>query len=132
MSDKPSKENPFYQHSENATAFLGGITFTAMILLLEFSTNLIYSEILIPDTTIFSILFIMSTVSTLKMKIDNNIKDDTKFPIFVQTLGRAGFFGIMALLPVLIVEFSLVGAIVIISVEVFLITMFLYIARISK
>lgn len=132
MSDKPSKENPFYQHSENTTAFLGGITFTAMILLLEFSTNLIYSEILIPGTAIISILFIMSTVGTLKMKIDNDIKDNTKFPEFVQTCGRAGFFGMMVILPLLIVEFSLIGTIVIIAVEVFLIIMFLYSARISK
>lgn len=132
MSDKPSGPNQFYQHSENTTAFLGGITFTAMILLLEFSSNMETSEILIPGTAIISILFIMSTVGTLKMKAEDDIKDNTIFPKFVKQCGRAGFFGILIILPILIVEFSFVGAITIIAVEIFLVIMFLYFAKISK
>ena len=131
MSDKPSKENRFFQRSENATAFLGGITFTTMVLLLEFSTDLIYSEILIPGTAIVSVFFIISTVGTVKIAAAD-IKTDTKFATFVQSCARAGFLGIMVILPLLIVEFSIAGTIVIIVVEVVLIGMFLYLERISK
>jgi len=44
--------------------FFGAITFAAMILLMQFSENIKYSEYLIPLTAIISFFFIIATISS--------------------------------------------------------------------
>jgi len=126
------KESPFHAHALNVTGFLGGITFAAMILIIESKDKFVfsppeslmpliesipmklnYAEQLINLAAISSVLFIVSTVGLIRLAAGEKDTKD-KYSRFMEYLASAGFIVlIMILLPALVLPFSLIGAIVV-------------------
>lgn len=116
-------ESPFHKNMLTVTSFLGGITFAALVLIIEFSHNntyefphwmpLNYLEILLISTAFTSTLFILATVGTIKIAAgEKNL--DSLFTKITTILADAGFYAfLIILLPLLILSFSLNGSILI-------------------
>lgn len=115
-----AKENPFI--SLTVTGVLGGITFAAMILIIEskdkfeaqlpilFFNSIDYPELLIVGTAFVSVLFITATVGQIRVAAgEKNAKN--LYTRFLGKLSLVGFYAlVVGLLPALIFPFSLIGA----------------------
>jgi len=123
MSNKGSIGSPFHALGVNATGFLGGITFATMILIIGLPTKLQYSEIIISATAIVSVLFIMATLGMMRVA-SGIVSENTDFSKYMEGFAGAGFWGLMAILPAIVLQFSVVGGIVIIFTEAVLIIIF--------
>ena len=107
----------FNQQIPSVTGFLGGITFTAMVLLMQSASEIKFSDWLIPATAFVSFLFIITTLTTLidpKLHRGVGKKHFTINLIFIQM----GFVGLLVLIPLIVSSFSLVGSIIIGVLEV--------------
>jgi len=131
--NKGKKENTFHTHSLGVTGFLGGITFAAMILLIQSRNDIqlpsdfppFYLDSLITGTAISSVLFIVASVGMIRVAAGEKDEDDP-FSHAMATFASLGFFGLMALLPLLVWPFLLVGAIIVAIVEAIAIGIFLH------
>ena len=130
MSDNPKKESPLHGHGIGAASFLGGITFTAMILMMEFSDRLFYSDILITGTAIVSVLFIISALGMARVA-SGEVRKESKFSKYVLYCTKFGFFGLMIILPVFILEYSFEGMLVVVGVEAIVIGLYFKLESIS-
>lgn len=110
----------FHEYSLSVTGFLGGITFAAMVLIIEsqdkYNYNIPYGipypQLLITGTAIISIFFIISTVGAIRIASGEKKPKDS-FSRFNTMVADAGLYGlIIALLPGLILPFSFYGAVV--------------------
>jgi hypothetical protein len=124
------KENPFFSYSLNVTGFLGGITFAAMILIIEskdrfqaqfpvpsflseqipFFNFIEFPELLIVGTAFVSVLFIIATVGYIRVAAgEKNAKNP--YTWLLGKLSLVGFYSlVLGLLPGLIYPFSSNGA----------------------
>ncbi len=121
MSGKPYWS--FNPQLPTVTGFLGAVTFTVMILLMESSSKFVYSEILIVWTGAVSFLLI---VATLGGSTDqrNASSLTPQFINLVKGCYFLGFFGLMILIPAIVYSFSLIGAIVITIIEIIVYAIF--------
>ena len=96
--------------------FLGSITFASMILMMQFSSDLEFSDVIITLTGVTSFLFIISAIAGA---IDErHYKLITKkYMNFVRICMYLGIFGILIIFPLIIYSFSGLGSIIIIIVE---------------
>ncbi len=130
-----AKSQTFFEHSLLVTSFLGGITFAAMILLMQDQTAfhvahwifspVSYSKLLIIGTAFTSVLFIISTVGLIRLGSGEKNKDDS-FGKLVDGVATSGYVTLMVLLPALIFPFSKIGAYAIGFVELTLMVAFLW------
>ncbi len=99
------------------TGFLGALTFTALILIMQFSSDIKFSEILISITATVSFLFI---IVTLGGAIDqrNSHLITKPFIRFVLVCYTIAIFGMFVILPLLVYSFSLMGTIILIMIEI--------------
>ena len=98
-----------------SSSFFGALTFTAFVLLMQFSENIQYSEILIPWTAIVSFFFIIVTISVLNI---DEIKNTERFRKLLKFSFVIGFYGLIFLIPFLVLSFSVIGFIVILFLEI--------------
>lgn len=100
----------------NATAFLGGITFTAFVLLIQSREKFLYADWLIPSTAIVSFFLILATFG--RVNLSSTEKDNKKLESTVAVFILIGFFGLMILIPLYIFSFNWLGALIVGIVEV--------------
>jgi len=125
-------ENTFHSHSLNVTGFLGGITFAAMILLMQSKKDIpipsnfpsFYLEALITATAISSVFFIISSVGMIRVASGEKSEDET-FSKAMSVFAGLGFFGLMALLPFMILPFLWEGSLIVAGVEAVTLGIFL-------
>jgi len=110
------------------TSFLGGITFAAMILLMQssekftvdhqptFLLQLMYPDGLILGTAIISVLFIAASIGLIRPASGVGHTEKERLHL-MELLASLGFIGIMILLPLLIYPFSPYAAIIIAAVD---------------
>lgn len=101
----------------NATTFLGGITFTALVLLIESKEKIVFAEFLIPITALVSFFFIISTIGRVVLASSDE-KRFKKFDDVIATFTLMGFFGLLSLIPFFVLPFTPTGAIVVGIVEI--------------
>jgi hypothetical protein len=115
--DKPTVERDL-----TLAAFLGGLTFTGMIVLMQTASNfdyapvssvVYYPDILISTTGFVSAVFIIAAAGHASFNVFTN--DDLKR--YLDYLLLIGFFGVLILIPLLLLPFNVVGAVVIGSSE---------------
>jgi len=116
----------FNSQLPTVTGFLGGITFTALILLFEKSgdmkllipfTSITVISILIPLTAVVSFLFILATLGSMRVPIEGG-SVHRKFYNLIVCYIIAGFIGLMIIIPLVIVFYTLIGAIVVTIIEI--------------
>jgi len=98
-----------------ATSFFGALTFASFVLLMQFSDKIQYSEILIPWTAVVSFFFILVTVGILNA---DNISNKERLRKLLKFSFVLGFYGLIFLIPFLVLSFSFVGFIVILIIEI--------------
>ncbi len=108
------------------SSFLGGITFAAMILLMQssdkFSTvplsslSPLYPNGLIIGTAVTSVLFIGSSIGMIK-PASGLRKTEKEHPRLAGTMADLGFLGLMVLLPFLALPFSIAGAVILVILD---------------
>ncbi len=104
------------------SGFFGGLTFTAMILLMQFSDKIQFSEILIPWTALVSFFFIIVTIGFVMIDIEKS--HPKRFRYVMMFCFLAGFYGLIFVIPFLIYSFTVTGAIIIGIIEIFIVAMF--------
>lgn len=111
------------------TGFLGGITFTAMILTIQFSEKFSalqftsYSEFLIIYSAVVSFFFIIATIGG---SIDqrNAPLITNKFRMYVGIMFSLGLYGLLGLIPAFVFLYSITGTIVLVVIESICIALF--------
>ncbi len=111
-----STNNSFHSYALGVTGFLGGITFATMVLIMQIHSEIEYSEWLITGTALVSVLFIISTIGMVHVAY-NEKKAGENFANFIKNLATLGFFGLMIVLPFLVLPFSTGGAIMLTVIE---------------
>jgi len=127
MSDKP--QLPWHSNYLNATAFLGGITFTALVLLMESKEKIPYVDFLIPITALVSFFLIASTIGRVVLASSDEERF-AKFDIVNSVFTLIGFFGLLSLIPFFVLPFTQTGAIGVGIVEI--IAMVIYFWALGK
>jgi hypothetical protein len=96
----------------NVTGFLSGISFTALILLIQFSDRFLFSEWLITGTAIVGVFLILASIARIWF-IDpaNKLSDALIFLTGFVTL--AGLFGLIAIIPFILWTVTPIGAIIV-------------------
>lgn len=112
-------DKEFHQQFLLITSFLGGITFTALIFLIQIKDEYTYAEYLISATALVSLLLVMATLSRLFLATHQDGLHE-EYDLFVGLLAVAGLIGFLTIIPFMILPFSLIGAITIGIVEIVL------------
>lgn len=104
--------------------FLAGITITILVLVIQIKDVFIfngesYYEILIPGIAITSVFFIICTYGLVNIALGLK-KPGTAYARYMDRLVLSGYYGIMIIIPALVLPFTLVGAVVVGAVEIIL------------
>lgn len=111
-----AQNDVFHSNFLNMTAFLGGITFTALVLLIQSKDKFLYSDWLIPITAISSFMLILATFGRL-LSIGNQ-KRGKNYDVVLAVFSLIGLFGLMGIIPFFILPFSLFASIIIVIIEI--------------
>ena len=105
------------------TGFFGAVVFATMILLMQFSDNVKFSEFLIPLTAIISFFFIIVTIggSTHESYADKISKN---FKRLIKICFLLGYYGLIFIIPALVFSFSEVGAYVLLGIEIIVVILY--------
>ena len=104
------------------SGFFGALTFTAMILLMQFSDEIKYSEILIPWTAIVSFFFIIVCIGLINADVQKS--HPVRFWYVVMFCFLAGFYGLIFVIPALVYSFTEIGAVIILIIEIIIVAIF--------
>lgn len=119
-------DDNYYANLDNKaiaiSGFFGGLTFTAMILLMQFSDEIKLSEILIPWTAIVSFFFIIVTIGFVNADVKKSHPDRYRYVIMFCFL--AGYYGLIFVIPFLVYSFSVLGAIIIGIIEIIIVVIY--------
>lgn len=129
--DDEHKENVRYERGSRKSfelkltqsAFLGGITFAAMVLVMQAKDNFIfldftyYPDILITSLAGISFLFILSSITLIDVASGLE-KTKSKVSTFADNLTLAAWFSILIIIPLIVLPFTLIGAIVLGIIEI--------------
>jgi len=122
------KVETFYGNTLFVTTFLGGITFAVMILLIQSPSNIIshsahlpsyYLKLLITGAAMTSVFLIVASVGMIRVAAGEKTVDHI-FSKFMNLFATIGYFGLLALLPLLLYPFSHVGAVALFLTELVL------------
>jgi len=116
-----SYEN-FDSQAITITGFFGALTFTAMVLIMQFSSIIMFSEILIPWTAIVSFFFILTTIGIINA--DAEKKHPERFRRVIMFSFMVGFYGLIFVIPALVYTFTIIGAVIIFVIEVTFLVIF--------
>jgi hypothetical protein len=132
--EKSTDHKKFYEQAIPVSGFLGGLTFTAMTVLIQskdkFSSpitifpllSLDYYQILIAAMAVISVLFITSAVGMIN--IASGIRSKGTYVTTMDLLMTLGFYGLLIFLPMIVIPFSVIGAAIVITIEIIYITIF--------
>lgn len=107
-----SKESTFHSNALNVSAFLGGTTFAALILIIEVKEKFRHADWLITATAAVSIFFIISTIGMIHIASGNKTKGKT-FANTMEWFSSAGFIGLMGIMSYVVWQFTKIGGIVV-------------------
>lgn len=117
--------NDYTSFDSNAitiSGFFGALTFTAMVLLMQFADQIKFSEILIPWTAIVSFFFIIVTIGLVNANVAKSHPDRFRYVMVFCFL--VGFYGLIFVIPALVYSFSEIGAYVILIIEIIIVVLF--------
>ena len=117
MSDE--ERQGFNPQVPTVTGFFGAITFTSLILLMQFSDEIKYAEFLIPFTATISFFFIIVTIGGA-IQLDHT----KQFKKLIVVCFMIGYYGLIFLIPALVFSFSEIGAYVLGAIEVIVVILF--------
>jgi len=100
------------------TSFFGALTFTVMVLLIQFSDEIQFSEIIIPWMGLVSFFFIINSIGILNA--DSVTKPD-RMRKLMKVCFVLGFYGLVLVIPALIYSFDPIIALVVFIVEIIVI-----------
>lgn len=124
-------ESPFHTNALNVSAFLGGTTFAAMVLMIEMRDSIgSHPNWLISGTAMVSVFFIVSTVGLMHVAA-GNAKKDGDLAKAMEWFSNVGHAGLLFVISLLIYQFSHLGGIVV-GVSSFVLVLFLGILRIKE
>lgn len=106
----------------STSGFFGALTFTAMVLLMQFPEEIEYSEILIPWTALVSFCFIIVTMGIMNADVEKSHPNIFRYLIVVCFL--VGYYGLIFLIPFLVLSFSVIGFAIILTLEVIAVIIF--------
>lgn len=106
----------FHTNFSSFTAFLGGITFTVLVLLIQSKEKFLYSDWLIPIAAITGFLLILATLG--RVVIVGNAKRGENFDKVLAVFALIGFFGLALMIPFFILPFNLVATIAVVIIEI--------------
>jgi hypothetical protein len=121
-------QRTLHEYALGVSAFLGGISFTTMTLVMTSKdkfeyTNLvktfnlkIFPELIIVGLAVVSIFFIVSTIGMIPVAT-GRIHEQTMFADFAYKAMLVGFYGLCVLFTLLLLPFSLYGAIAIVIIS---------------
>lgn len=101
--------------------FFGALTFTAMVLLMQFADQIKLSEILIPWTAIVSFFFIIVTIGLVNVNVEKS--HPNLFWYVMMFCFLVGFYGLIFVIPFLVYSFSEIGAFVIVIIEIIIVAL---------
>ena len=105
------------------TGFFGAITFATMILLMQFSESIKFSEFLIPLTALISFFFIVVTIGGAIHA--SNVEYITKsYRRFIQVCFVIAYYGLIFIIPALVFSFSEIGAYILGGIEIIVVIIF--------
>jgi len=123
---KLQKSSKLYGYYIQTTSILAGTAFAALILLIEVKGKFLapewfpikdgYSDLLVMVTAIIVVLFFIACVGAPQVAVRSK-SPTSRFARLITTFAEAGMYGILVLLPLLVLPFSLVGAIVLSTFE---------------
>lgn len=115
MTEKFVSVNP---HALTVNAFLGGVSFTVLTILLQVQPNSFkIPSFLIPMTAISGILFLLATIGTMNA---TNSKDNVVngyFYTFIRILTTGGLGMLLMIIPFLFIEYNTTIFFIIFSVS---------------
>ena len=117
MEEESNRDRNVFGGLISLNGFLGAITFASMILLIQSSDQIMYSEFLISSTATVSIFFIMATLSSVPALNKKSILT-TSHEKMIVAFSVLGFFGFLIIVPFILASFSIVGAIVVGIIEI--------------
>ena len=109
-----SKAETFYANSLFVTTFLGGITFAAMILLIQVPNDFLsrvnnlppyYLRVLITGAAMTSIFLIVASVGMIRVAAKEKTADHI-FSNFMNLFATIGYIGLLTLFPLLLYPFK--------------------------
>jgi len=105
----------YHSNFINVTAFLGGIMFASMVLLIQIRNDLDYAIPLITGTGMVGMFFIFSTLG--RLTVASGEKISKKHEDMINRFDYLGIFGLMIIIPLIVAHVSIEGAIVLGIVE---------------
>lgn len=116
----------YFAHIDNmgitVCGFFGALTFTAMVLLMQFSEDIQFSEVLIPWTATVSFFFIITTMGFVNANVEKS--HPNRYVVLMKSCFLIGFYGLIFLIPFLVYSFTIIGAIIIGIMEIIIVIVF--------
>lgn len=111
--------NDFPALSLGILGFLGGVTITTLILVIQIIEKYPYAEFLLTAIATISFLFIIASWGTIHEA--SNPKTKKEFSDVLAALKMASFFGLIAIIPFLIYPFTTIGSILLGVIEIIIV-----------
>ena len=118
----------FYRLSVGVAGFLAGIMFAAMSMLIRFYEGMAHGELLIALTAIDCILFTLSAFGSAKLATVRSA-DTGPFAKFVHLIGTLAMWLFLAIVPLLVLQVTLVGFLAVAATEAVLVALYCYVVR---
>lgn len=106
----------FYRLSVGVAGFLAGIMFAAMSMLIRFYVDMAHGELLIVLTAIDCMLFTLSAFGSARLATVRSA-DTGPFAVFVHWIGTLAMWLFLAIVPLLVLQVSLTGSVIVAAVE---------------
>lgn len=121
----------FYRLSVGVAGFLAGIMFAAMSMLISFYGDMEHGEALIALTAIDCVLFTLYAFGSVQLASVKSA-DAGRFAAFVHRIGSSAMWLFLAIVPILVLQVTLVGFLAVAAAEAVLVALYCYVVRRAK
>ena len=118
----------FYRLSVGVAGFLAGIMFAAMSMLIRFYEGMAHGELLIVLTAIDCVLFTLYAFGSVQLASVKSA-DAGRFAAFVHRIGSSAMWLFLAIVPILVLQVTLVGSLAVAAAEAVLVALYCYMVR---
>lgn len=118
----------FYRLSVGVAGFLAGIMFAAMSMLIRFYEGMAHGELLIALTAIDCVLFTLYAFGSVQLASVKSA-DAGRFAAFVHRIGSSAMWLFLAIVPILVLQVTLVGFLAVAAAEAVLVALYCYVVR---
>ena len=118
----------FYRLSVGVAGFLAGIMFAAMSMLIRFYEGMAHGELLIVLTAIDCVLFTLYAFGSVQLASVKSA-DAGRFAAFVHRIGSSAMWLFLAIVPILVLQVTLVGFLAVAAAEAVLVALYCYVVR---